>query len=221
MKRGRKCAGFTLVEIIVVLAIVSLLSAILFAVFSRVRQSSSRSVCQSNLKKIALAIQQYTSDADGYYPIGSYKVDNSIARDGYFQWDDAISPYLKNTEIFFCPTTFRKDIIYSTGYDYNSRRLNLFTRGFLDTNRRGRHEATQKFVTLTPLNTEALVDANGQPLFEKTPQLSSCGRPYYGNMLHFGGSNVSFVDGHVKWFTPQQLGEFECANDPDPSLFEN
>ncbi len=55
-KGSKSPSAFTLVELIVVVGIITLLGAILFSVFSRVRQQGYRSTCQSNLHQIALAM---------------------------------------------------------------------------------------------------------------------------------------------------------------------
>ena len=88
--RNQSCkAGFTLIEILVVIAIIALLAAILFPVFGRARENARRSACQSNLKQIGLALSQYVDDNDGYMP--------------FFNYNTLIAPYVKNTQIFVCP----------------------------------------------------------------------------------------------------------------------
>ncbi len=68
-------AAFTLVEILVVVGIILLLAAILFPVFSKVRETGRRSVCNSNMHQLGLAFQQYTQDFGGRYPYaGNYQV---------------------------------------------------------------------------------------------------------------------------------------------------
>lgn len=58
--------AFTLVEILVVLAIIGILSAILFPAFARVQESGHQTNCVSNLQQIGLAVQQYYQDTKRY-----------------------------------------------------------------------------------------------------------------------------------------------------------
>ena len=89
--RLTKRAGFTLIELLVVIAIVAVMAAILFPVFAAVRERGRRTVCQSNLKQIAVAMQQYVQDNGGVYP--------PLPSASSF----AAYSYTKNTEVFRCP----------------------------------------------------------------------------------------------------------------------
>lgn len=60
--------AFTLIELLIVIAIISILSAILFPVFGKARSSARRTACLSNVKQIGTAIGMYTSDYDGAFP---------------------------------------------------------------------------------------------------------------------------------------------------------
>ena len=60
--------GFSLVEIVVVLAIAALLSSILFAAFKSVSEGNKKSSCQNNLVQIYQALRQYGDDHDGNFP---------------------------------------------------------------------------------------------------------------------------------------------------------
>ena len=66
--RRRINAAFTLIELLIVIAIITILAAILFPVFARARENARRSACQSNLKQLGLGIAQYTQDYDERYP---------------------------------------------------------------------------------------------------------------------------------------------------------
>jgi type II secretory pathway pseudopilin PulG len=57
---------------LVVIAIIGLLAAILFPVFSRIRENARRSSCQSNMKQLGLGIMQYVQDFDERFPVGSH-----------------------------------------------------------------------------------------------------------------------------------------------------
>lgn len=60
--------GFTLVELLVTVAIISVLAAMLFPVFSLVRKMAARSACVSNLRQVGLAVRLYRDDYDAYPP---------------------------------------------------------------------------------------------------------------------------------------------------------
>jgi prepilin-type N-terminal cleavage/methylation domain-containing protein len=55
----RKAKGFTLVEIMIVVAIIGILIAIAVPGFLKARETSRRNSCQENLTKIDAAVQQY------------------------------------------------------------------------------------------------------------------------------------------------------------------
>lgn len=59
-------SGFTLVEILVVLAIIAILAAILFPAFSKARESGRQANCAANLQKIYFAVRQYYDDEKRY-----------------------------------------------------------------------------------------------------------------------------------------------------------
>ena len=58
-------AGFTLVELLVVLAIISILMAILIPVINTIREQSKITACLSNLRQIGHAINMYGGDHKG------------------------------------------------------------------------------------------------------------------------------------------------------------
>ena len=60
--------AFTLIELLFVVTIIFLLSAVLFPVFSRVREKARSTSCLSNCKQIGLAIMMYAQDSDETLP---------------------------------------------------------------------------------------------------------------------------------------------------------
>ncbi len=220
--------GFTLIELLVVIAIVAVLASILFSVFSGAKEKARRTTCQSNLKQLALAMQQYVQDNNGTYPPNT-------------DWGYAPYSYLKNVHVFRCPdhpSTLVWDhfsieppvasadqrkvfegTTFPTDYSYNSMRLYVFQPA-------GMH-GTQETMLATPSTTMLNVDIaflspeGGDCIYCRSIPKTPCGREFVGSTLHSGGGNYSYVDGHVKWLTPEEAGEVECLNGPLPAPFKD
>ena len=67
-----KRSGFTLIKLLVVIAIIAILMAILMPTLNRAREQGQRIVCESNLKQLTLAWIMYADDNDD-------KIDNGNA----------------------------------------------------------------------------------------------------------------------------------------------
>jgi prepilin-type N-terminal cleavage/methylation domain-containing protein len=91
----QRLKGFTLIELLVVIAIIAILAAILFPVFARARENARRASCLSNAKQIGLGVMQYAQDYDE-------KLMFSYGPQGI--WADVTQPYVKNYQMFKCPT---------------------------------------------------------------------------------------------------------------------
>ena len=61
-------SGFTLIEILVVIAIIAIVAAILFPVFASAREAAKRTLTLSNTKQTGTAIVLYVADNDETYP---------------------------------------------------------------------------------------------------------------------------------------------------------
>ena len=64
--------AFTLIEMIVVISVIALLTAILMPALAKARQRGKSIACLSNLRQIGITAQMYTQTYDGYYPISRY-----------------------------------------------------------------------------------------------------------------------------------------------------
>lgn len=110
--------GFTLIEILVVVAIISVLAAILFPVFARARENARRAACLSNMKQLGLGIMQYAQDFDESFPYhgnttSGFNGYDSAANAYYFATNaqagrpnclGSLFPYVRSWEIYRCPS---------------------------------------------------------------------------------------------------------------------
>jgi prepilin-type N-terminal cleavage/methylation domain-containing protein/prepilin-type processing-associated H-X9-DG protein len=95
---------FTLIELLVVIAIIAILAAILFPVFAQAREKARAASCLSNQKQIATGLLMYTQDYDEMLLMGMW---GGSASGTLCSWPAMIQPYIKNTNVFQCPTAPR------------------------------------------------------------------------------------------------------------------
>lgn len=107
--------AFTMVELLVVVAIIAILAALVFPVFTRAKEQAKQTQCMSNLRQIGNAIGLYMADHDDMFPQAvdaSDKYRPEIWNDHpEFQrripymplMQDILQPYLQSREVFRCP----------------------------------------------------------------------------------------------------------------------
>ena len=105
-------SGFTLIELLVVLGIIALLAAIIFPVFSHVREKGRQSVCASNLHQLGLALETYVQDNDERHPSGKLSSIYPGLRDfpTTLGWAGRVYPYVKSAPVFHCPDDPTADV---------------------------------------------------------------------------------------------------------------
>lgn len=80
-RRRVRRSGFTLVELLTVIAIVGVLTAILIPVISKMRSSARSSECLSNLRQVFVGYMTYVADNRGNLPRAHYRDDNGNNQD--------------------------------------------------------------------------------------------------------------------------------------------
>lgn len=60
--------GFTLIELMIVIAIISILASIMVPNYMRARAQAQYTQCISNCKNIGTAMEMYSTDNEGHYP---------------------------------------------------------------------------------------------------------------------------------------------------------
>lgn len=98
-QRNRR--GFSLVELIVVIAVIGILTALLLPAVQAARESARKRVCSNNLKQLALGLHQHLG-AQGTFPAGyvsELKSNGDDAGPGW-AWGVQILPYTEQTALF-------------------------------------------------------------------------------------------------------------------------
>lgn len=86
-----KRQGFTLIELIIVISIITIFAAVLFPTYSKARETARRTSCASNLQQIGVALNMYAQAYDGHYPAK----DNELG---------PLYRYTLNQDLFYCPS---------------------------------------------------------------------------------------------------------------------
>ena len=86
----RSLAGFTLVELLVVIGIIALLISLLLPALNRAREAANKKQCLSNLRQIGVYLQTYQNVAKGRIPIYTL---GGTAFLNYFAYTDLTKSY--------------------------------------------------------------------------------------------------------------------------------
>ena len=117
----RNRTGFTLTELLVVIASIAILAAILFPVFARARERARQSSCINNLKQIGVAFELYTDSYDGQLP--DRRDLKASLPGGYRPWTSwppsdpragwaalVLKPYISGGGVWTCPSVAGSDL---------------------------------------------------------------------------------------------------------------
>lgn len=199
-KRLLSRSAFTLVELLICIAIISLLAAVLFPVFSKVRESARRTSCASNLRQIGFGMQMYAADYD------ETMVQSKTNTGGSYR--NLIQPYMKSTQVIYCPS--RK--MRTTGYDgtlvsYAGNWIPVFGDWGKGVGALGSQTSIRLSEYANPGSTIAVTeyDTSMQYLVDITSAATCDSNAESGKCLwagHNQTANFLFCDGHVKSMHP-------------------
>src|SRR5437899_1038230 len=92
------CPGFTLVELLVVLAIIGVLTALVVPAVQKVRAAAARAECANNLKQIGLASHQYHDTYRALPPGMRYQNSKDPMR--MSSWLTQILPFVEQQQLW-------------------------------------------------------------------------------------------------------------------------
>ncbi len=199
--------GFTLVELLVTIAIMVILAAILFPVFARAREKARQTSCLSNMRQIGIAWLCYLQDYDERGL--NWRVPGSGAwNPNWYFWSDTLMPYIKNDQILVCPAndlqpapllpreragqTIISDYALFCWGGGTGTRDDPFYQGLDENMSLAQVSKPSELVMLTEGWT-----ASGPTSIEQGKGCTGWGE--CTDNRHSGGACYSFVDGHSKW----------------------
>ncbi len=131
---GSKCRNFTLIELLIVIAIIAILAAMLLPALQTAKEMGRRAACLSNQHNIGFAILEYSTDFDDYAPPpggnilpnwGPTAAGNYILISGgvanFYGIMRLWNLYKISPDIYYCPTDQIKSIntlAKTQGFDY-------------------------------------------------------------------------------------------------------
>jgi prepilin-type processing-associated H-X9-DG protein/prepilin-type N-terminal cleavage/methylation domain-containing protein len=213
--------AFTLVELLVVIALIALLMSILLPTISVAHQQAQSVQCLSNLRQMAIAAAAYANVYDGYYPISYYGSFQSPVSTSY-SWDfttqtnintgvQTVVPGLlwmgsTNMQVQQCPAyDGRSDSLSDpyTGYNYNTSYIG-----------HGQFESIPSPIKMASVlyPTRCALFGDGQ-YYSGADKYMRAPLPNPGDanftsrsagtqgFRHRGGTNVVFCDGHAETLT--------------------
>ncbi len=202
----RRCqSGFTLVELLVVMAIVAVLGSLLMPALHNARDSAREAQCASNQRQLAAAFQNYSADWDGilprsWTPDGGPSISTLGLRAGERDWAVDTLPYVQNELLYVCPS---KRLI--RGYGFNL---------WLAWND-GMNVEDIAYPSRTVMFAEILGKAPTLSVYDFTPFCTPEAWPvdarFQFEPRHHGGGNIAFADGHVKWVPSSRYTQWSVA----------
>lgn len=95
----RHKTDFTLIELLIVVAIIAILAAMLLPALNKARDKAQASACNSNLRQTATGMSMYAQDFRGLALIYFYDGTNE------YRWNRVLheEKYLPNPNVFLCP----------------------------------------------------------------------------------------------------------------------
>jgi len=175
------CSGFSLIELLVTLALILILTTMFWGFNSSSHQRTQMKLCQQNLQKIFVSLEIYANDFAGKFPAVTNAANSEPAL------AVLVPRYSADTAIFICPGS--KDSPLPAGESFRDRKISYaYYQGRFATN------TAEALMSDRQINSEAR--SAGDEVFSTT------GKPPGNNHSKFGG-NFLFCDGHLESTPPR------------------
>jgi len=218
--------SFTLIELLIVIAIIAILAGLLLPALSKSKELSQQISCKNKERQLGIATQMYTLDHNCYLPCGSSSVgvqgwEGKLL--GYFQTNGSVptQPY------FHCPASKEGCITSNNpnrwlGYGMNAYITNMYTTSYSG------HKSVANITWIEhPSNLLLLCDCETR-IYDGTGREHAIFQTYTLKVTpvdvnidslawrHSTKNNILFIDGHVQLFRREGSSISHDTGDPDP-----
>jgi len=198
-------AGFTLIEMLVVIAIISILAALLLPALSAARERSREADCMSNLRQCGVAVIMYNNHSNEYFPVvhgGTYAAPQPPTK----EWWEFLQPYQVERKHLLCRSDRHGNNTTIESYVWNG----MFSFGVNRASLRGKED--EKILVAERGNAPGVLLHQGYPAWRPVEKWEE----NIDKERHKPISNYLFVDGHVtgmRWH--ETLGDRAAGVDSD------
>jgi prepilin-type N-terminal cleavage/methylation domain-containing protein len=205
--RRRRRRGFTLLELLVVIAVITILAGLLLPVLAAARERARQSACLSNLRQIAQAHLLYLQDWDEQFPYWYMSAPPRPTPFGpHAYWTEFVQPYLRSTAIFRDPSARWNGPEEVRLADYA---LVTWGPGGFGTPKDPYYRWPGPPLSLAqvarPTETLCLLDGWSTTGGSTVDRWDATGWTIKQPLRHGCGTNGCFVDGHAHWLPVGQM----------------
>jgi prepilin-type N-terminal cleavage/methylation domain-containing protein/prepilin-type processing-associated H-X9-DG protein len=206
---GRRRLGFTLTELLVVMAVFVILEGLLLPVFIRAREKGDQVTCLAHLRQLGLAASLYAGDWDERWPsmwagaagdfqfggwIFYVQYPNTHPSDFSPRWG-SLWPYVKNHEMYSCA-------VDDTGHGCSFAMNALLG---ADPGGPGYHRGIRRSRVRAPSSTFLFCEERPADQEFTNDGYNIPANGDFGTDRHLDGANYAYCDGHAKWLKPDMV----------------